>query len=458
MRMIAHTLALVLMLAIAASCSFMPRTTADANAPNIVLIVVDALRADHMSAYGYKRQTTPFIDSFIAAQGVRFQHATTSAPWTFPSNAALLTGYSPTSLGANWTMAEHSLPAKFTTLAEYLHSAGYYTAGFVSAYYMGKQHGITQGFDYFDESLIARPRSQPSGSDLTNQASTWLQNTWVPQIKGKQPLFLFLYYYDPHTWYMPPSPYDTRFDSTYTGTLTGEVYQDAQPVLSGAITPTPRDIEHLIALYDGEIAYTDAQIQQMINTLQNNGALDNALIALTADHGEMFGEHGKWTHTSSLYEEVLRVPLLLRYPGVIPAGQVVDTPVQTMDLLPAVLEWTGVAVPEGLDAVSLRGLALGQPASGSRPVYSEVEPLTDPNHPSYIWAPRVPLRAVRSGEWKLINQFTDGGGQELYRLNSSSPYETTNLVGNEPQRVIELWQSLRQYFLLNSIYQSIIAR
>ncbi len=455
-KSVALSLSSVLMLAL--GCLLIPNTSASTTSPNIVLIVVDSLRADHVSAYGYNRQTTPFIDSFMAAQGVRFQQVISTAPWTFPSNSANLTGYNPSSLGANWQMLNTGLPDNFTTLAEYLDSAGYYTAGFVSAFYLGRQHGLDQGFTYFDESLVPRPRSEVTGGDLTELATHWVQETWEPEIKGKQPLFLFLYYYDVHLWYMPPPPYDTLFDDTYTGTLTGDVYQDGQPVLSGEITPTPRDVEHLIAIYDGEIAYTDAQLQQMMGVLQASGVLDNALIVLTADHGEMFGEHGKWTHTSSLYEEVLHVPLLIRYPGVIPAGHVVDTPVQTMDFLPAVLEWAGVTVPEGLDAVSLRGLALGEPPGDPRLIYSEVEPLTDPNHPSYIWAARVPWRAVRSGEWKLIHQFNDGGTQELYRLGNSSPYETENLVGTEPQRASNMWQLLRQRFLTNNFYQPLIVR
>lgn len=170
--------------------------------PNIILIMADALRSDHVSAYGYGRATTPNLDSFIASQGARFVEATTTCPWTYPANAAIHTGRTPVSLNANWNNVY--LPEDAQTLAEHLHTAGYYTAGFVAAPFVKGVYGFTRGFDLYNDSVAyGHPTSsQGLASELNTLALNWLQNTWA----GGQPLFLYLYYFDPHTWYNPLPP------------------------------------------------------------------------------------------------------------------------------------------------------------------------------------------------------------------------------------------------------------
>jgi arylsulfatase A-like enzyme len=412
--------------------------------PNVILIMADALRADHVSSYGYHRATTPHLDTLVAAEGARFLDATSTAAWTHPSNAAIVSGLAPASLEIRWEEPDTVLPEEIKTLAEYLHDAGYYTSGFVHPV-VGSKHGFAQGFDrYIDSYPLQEPDrwDQVPAGLINSFTMDWIEHTWIPDLSGGQPLFLFLYYFDPHTWYDPPPPYDARYDATYTGTLTSDVYQHGKVVVSGQIVPTERDIEHLIALYDGEISYWDAQLGQLLAYLQGVHLLDNALVIVTSDHGEMFGEHGKYTHRNSLYEEVLRVPLLMRYTGVISPAMVVETPVQSMDIMPTVLDLVGLPIPPGLDAISLHALLEGGTMTVGRDLISEQNGITDPSYPGYWLAPRADLRSIRRDGWKLIHQMDDLSADELYQLQPSSLYETDNLVLSEPNLARELRQHL----------------
>jgi arylsulfatase A-like enzyme len=425
-------------------------TDIPASPPNVVLIVADSLRADHVTSYGYHRQTTPNLDTLIARQGVRFQNATTPSPWTCPANASILTGRTPSSLGATWETIKETVPAKANTLAEYLQQAGYYTAGFVNTYCLKGKLGFAQGFNHYDDSLSDRPGSNKArASEVNALVINWLQNTWQSQSSDTQPLFLFLYYFDPHVWYTPLPPYDTLYDTTYTGTLTGDVYQDGKDVISGKIVPSARDLEHLLALYDGEMTYWDVYLGEMVSYLQDAGVLNNALIIVTADHGEMFGEHGKWTHGNALYKEVIQIPLLMRYTGVISPGLVLETPAQNMDLTPTILDWAGLPMPEGLQGISLRPFVLKQTPPPARNTFSELDGITGSRNQFYWLAPRVDLRSIQRDGWKLIHHVGDEGSDELYLLQPFSPYETNNLLPTESGRAQELRQDLVNWFGLH---------
>jgi arylsulfatase A-like enzyme len=416
--------------------------------PNIFLVVVDALRADHVSSYGYERATTPNLDSLVADRGVLFQNATAPSAWTFPSNAALLTGRSPFKIGVSWSDPQSVVPDQEMMLAEYLHDAGYYAAGFVSAHYVRNSLGFGQGFDIYDEQ-IGDTENSTRADRVNAMAMNWLGNSWAP-ISGTKPLFLFLYYFDPHTWYNPPPPYDTLYDPTYTGTLTASVYQDGESVVSGAIAPTERDVQHLKGLYDGEVTYWDADLGEMLTYLETLHLLDNSIVIVTSDHGEMFGEHGKWTHRNSLYEQVLRVPLTIRATGIVSAGLVVSSPVQTTDIVPTVLDWLGRPIPPDLQGMSLKLLTQGQPATGARDIMCEMDAITDPDVPGYWLAPRHELRSIRRGDWKYIHHMGQGGADELYRLQYPAYYEADNLLSAEPQIADGLFQALVDWFHIPS--------
>jgi arylsulfatase A-like enzyme len=407
--------------------------------PNIIFIMVDATRADHVSAYGYGRNTTPNLDSWLANQGAIFTQATVPTPWTYPTNAANFTGRRPSTLGVTWADDTSSIPTSEMLLPEYLQGNGYYTAGFVAAHYQRAHYGFNQGFNVYQEHIGSSTHNLPA-EQLNSEVINWLDTTWTPILSGTQPLFLYVYYFDPHTWYTPPPPYDTLYDSTYTGTLTADVYQHGYDVVSGHITPTQRDIEHLIALYDGEITYWDVYLGQLLTHLDGLGVLEHSILVLSSDHGQMFGEHGKWLHRNSLYEEVLRVPLVMRYTDVISPGLVITTPVQTIDIMPTLLEWIGLPQPGNLDGLSLASLIQGQGMTETHPIFSEQDPVADPNHSAYWIAPHAQLYAVREGNWKFIHQIGLPLQDGLYEIQPASLYEPENLINQEPETAESLYQ------------------
>jgi arylsulfatase len=412
--------------------------------PNVIFIMVDALRADHVSAYGYERPTTPHLDAFMAG-GARFAEATTASSWTFPSNVGMLTGRMPRRIRmVDWASLSAVVPEEEVMLAEALKAGGYHTAGFVNNYYLDRQFGMAQGFDHYE-----RMADSELAADLNTRFFNWLDGGGA---NTGQPLFLFMYYYDPHTWYDPPPPYDSLYDPTYSGSLTPEVYQHGQRVVSGEIVPTRRDIEHLLALYDGEITYWDVHLDQFLDRLAAEGLLDNAIVVLTSDHGQMFGEHDKWVHRNSLYEEVLRVPLFIRYPGVVPAG-VIDTPVFTGDLMPTILGLTGLPIPAGLDGVNLQPLLQGAPGPlANRPIYAEMEAETHPASIGYWIAPRYDLRSVKDGNWKYILEFNNPAGNALYRLRDETLFEGANAISDYPQMAEKLEDQLYDWFALPTTF------
>ena len=358
----------------------------------------------------------------------------------------MLSGRTPSSLGVNFTTMRNSMPSSAVTLAEYLHAAGYYAAGFATTYCVKAKLGFNQGFNYYDDSLSDKPTSdKATASEVNEHAIGWLQNSWLPRSSGK-PLFLMLYYFDPHVYYRPPAPYDSLYDPTYTGTLTADVYKNGEDVVAGKIVPAPRDVEHLKALYDGEITNWDARLGEMLAFLQTQHLLDNALVIVTADHGEMFGEHNKWAHGNYVYEEVLRVPLLMRYTGVIPAGTVSEAPAQNFDLMPTILDFAGIPLPKKIQAASLRAQAQGAPGDVHRPLYSEVEALNDPRHALYWVAPRISERSIEQDGWKFIHHVGHPDQDELFNLNATSLYETENLLQAQPDLAQQLLASLRSWF------------
>ena len=419
------------------------KTTAT-NTPNIILIIADALRADHVSSNGYDRPTTPNLDTYIAEQGVSFSNATTLAAWTFPSNAATFTGRAPSSIGVNWSNPSSAIPAEEMMLAEYLHEAGYSTVGFVANWFVNAQFGFDQGFDLYERLPRSDDDIEARANKVSARAIELLDSQWLSGQDRGQPLFLLLYYYDPHTWYTPPPPYDTMYDSTYTDPLTGEYYAHGDPVVSGVYTPTERDVEHIQALYDGEITYWDHHLGEILAYLDSHGLLDDSIVIVTSDHGQMFGEHDKWVHRNSLYEEVLRVPLLIRYTGVVSAGLVVTTPVQTMDITPTILDWLDLPIPGNLDGRSLSTLAQGIIPTQTYPIFSEQgqDKLIDPDW----YVPEHDLLSIRRGNWKYTHHINHPEANELYQLQTASPYETVNLRYNKPEIADNLFRELVDRF------------
>jgi len=424
--------------------------------PNILLIVMDTVRADHLSCYGYPRPTSPNVDR-IAQEGVLFEQASSTAPWA-PAHAALFTGLYPSQHRTDETYPY--LRDEVTTIAELAREAGYQTLGVSNNSWLGRT-GFHQGFDDFvqiwqgdrivSQLALVQIASALAGASMTaeNQANAVLTNQlirrWLDRARDpNRPFFLFINYFEPQFFYEPPEPYRSRFVSPANQSeaelrALRLLHWDAPPV---RLDQTKQTV--LADLYDGELAYLDARIGELLDALRARGLLDETIVVLTSDHGDNLGEHELVEHRFSLYEAVLHIPLILRYPKALPQGTRVAEPVSLVDVMPTLLKLSGVEPPEALRAVlpgsSLVGSGLRVPRD--RFLLAEDSPSLGmleqyrarPQDIERRYFTRS-LRSLRRGPWKFI--WSSDGQHELYDL-SRDPGETRNLVNRWPRRAREM--------------------
>ncbi len=298
---------------------------------NAILIIIDTLRADHVGCYGYGRPLTPRIDE-LAAEGIRFDTCIAQAPWTIPSIMSIMTSMYPS---VNGIMDDQGrLDPMRQTLAEAFLAAGFRTAGIVSHTFVDSRFGFGKGFEIFeDEKVIQEPADR-----ITDLAISILE-----EVKDER-FFLFIHYFDPHFPYEPPAPYDTI--QVTPGVDVESMSWKEMKRFAHVRNPVPQaELNRIVGLYDGEIAFTDVMIGRLIEYLKTSGIYDNTIIALTSDHGEEFKDHGSMGHTRTLYDEVIRVPLLIRDPGSQARGVVVEEQVRSMDIAPTLLGAVGVGIP-----------------------------------------------------------------------------------------------------------------
>ena len=307
----------------------------------VVLVSIDTLRADHLGLYGYERPTSPSLDA-LALESTVFDEAMSSSPWTLPAHATLLTGLYPSRHGL--TSHERYLSSSLTTLAQVFSRQGYRTAAVVNSHNLGPEFGLDRGFQQYRYVEERAERQEPS-TEITDQAMEWVKGA------GETPLFLFLHYYDVHSDYASLPEYETELLRPYDGIADGSTAQLAS-YREGKVSLSPSDAPNLIDRYDAGIRQMDAEIGRFLDFLRERGLWEDALFVLTSDHGEEFFEHGGVLHGQTQYQEVIRVPLLVKGPGV-PHGRRVPTPVSLVDIAPTLLERAGIAAPEGLDGVDV---------------------------------------------------------------------------------------------------------
>jgi choline-sulfatase len=356
-------------------------------APNLLLVTVDTLRADRVGAYGYAPAATPAFDR-LAREGVLLEDAVVSVPQTRPSHATLFSGRYPYEHGLR-DNAHGPLDPKWPTLATLLRKVGYDTAAFIGAYPVSRSSGLHLGFRVFDDpfgGVRARgrrePRSERRAEEVADAALGWLAGR-----SAGIPFFLWVHLFDPHAPYEAPEPFGSRF----------------------ARSP-----------YDGEVAYADAQLARLLERLEGAGLARDTLVVATSDHGEGLGEHGEDEHMLLVYDTTLRVPLVLRWPGRLPAGARVAGQFRAVDLLPTLLELLGqpaVATSGASRASSLRsGSGLPETAAYAESLYGQLH---------FGWAP---VRALRGEGWKYI----EAPRAELYEVRTD-PGETRNRIDERPQ-------------------------
>jgi arylsulfatase len=292
-----------LALALAVGCGHTPPP----GPPGALLVVLDAAGARHLSAYGNARPTSPRVDR-LAGEGTLFERAYAQASWTLPSTASLLTGRYPP------RRRQDRLVVSGETLATRLHAAGVATAAFSENPLVTKELGFAAGFDEFREYFPKRlhderPRDYPRvASDATVDDAI----AWLGAHRG-DPFFVYVHLLPPHCPYPAPPPFGARFDPDYDGDLRG-VPDTLLRINDRALDVTPRDLEHLRLEYEENLAFADHQVGRLLDAVEALGLRARTLVVVTADHGEAFGEHGAMLHTTNLHDELLHVPLVVRFP------------------------------------------------------------------------------------------------------------------------------------------------
>jgi arylsulfatase len=402
--------------------------------PNVLILVIDALRPDHLGSYGYARPTSPALDA-LARRGVLFADAASPSTYTRAAVPSIFASVHPAAHGVfSQGRQVEVLSDEYTTLAETLKARGYRTAAFMPNPSLHHTFNFGQGFDLYDDDF---PVSDGPAHEVYETARKINDRTlrWLRGDREK-PFFAYLHYRDVHAPYVPPPPYDRMFPSSGAGRLLTRGELLAQP-LDIRRPRRYRDLDSYIGQYDGEIRYTDDRVAELLGTLKKEGFLDNAVLFVTADHGEAFLEHGAWTHGTDVFEELTRVPLLLVLPGDKHAGQRVEVPVQTIDIYPTVLALLDAEAPAELQGKSLLDAVEGR-ADPHRAVFSEAR--VPKNKRPSRWGQTV---AVRADGWKLIYNRTKRRA-ELYHL-AADPAETRDLIASEPDQARKLVRLLRAF-------------
>ncbi len=394
--------------------------------PNLVLITLDTLRADRLGVYGYERETSPVLDS-IARRGVRFDDAIAQATTTPPSHASILTGLNPARHGLRKLYGQR-LPDANETLAEILRAEGYSTAAFVSAVPLRHLVGLDQGFDVYNDEWEsdAGERSHDRGAALTNaRVRNWLESA------PPAPVFLWVHYFDPHHPYFPPEEYRKRFGAEKANRDFLPIPRNTNRWRSGdrlVRRPNEKAARRMSDLYDGEIAYLDEALGELLESLRTAGILANAVVAYVGDHGEHLGENGYWFGHWDVLDETARVPMVIAHPDGRHAGTVVEETVGTIDLVPTLLSWLRLDTDLSFDGIDLTGRLEGGNLA-RRALYTEQFEF-------------FPVRAVRSGEWMLHQRAKPkaqirSAERILYRRKPSG--EEPSRVDDEPD--IRAWLS-----------------
>ena len=381
---------------------------------NLLLISLDSCRADHLKCYGYDRDTSPHLDR-LAREGVLFENASAAGSWTAPSHTSMFTALYPSVHGVLRLGPQDQLGEGSPTLAECLAQSGYVTAAFVTGPVLDHYFGFNRGFQLYDDFTVNQALENDDalnrlmrGDNLLDQAVTnpvitdaaaqWLEK------HSRESFFLFLHYWDCHYDYIPPAPYDRKFDPDYRGKEDGRDMIKREPALEKDLDIPAADLAHMAALYDGEIAFTDQHVGRIVQVLQDLRLAGKTLVIVLSDHGEAFLEHGKLLHAGSLYEEVLHVPLIMRLPGVIPAGKRVAGNVSHVDLMPTALGLLQAECPSQIQGIDLSPAILSDQPVPERMICSE------------MMAYGQNLRAVRWDNRKLLGTMGTLDGAQLEEL------------------------------------------
>jgi len=466
---------------------------APATSPNIVLILVDTLRRDHLSCYGYRRRTSPSLDR-LAQESTLYTRAISPGAWTVPSQASIFTGTYPSRHGVDRT--HPYLDCALTTLPEYLRAQGYLTFGISSNFWISTATHYDRGFDVFSQSwqllqargnpaLERQRRRDPSYAGPAGPASVaervraaanrleagfWRRccapvkavdkgagrvnrvvKRWIKRWTTlDRPFFAFIHYMEPHLPYRPPARFLGQYLDARDAVRARNVNQHALKYMGKRVPMTGEDFDLLGRLYDAEVSYTDHCIGEVVDGLRASGLLDNTVLVFCSDHGENLGEHGLMDHMFSVHDTITAVPLIVRYPGETQRGTEHGL-VQTLDIFPTVTSLVGRNGTNGLEALAgqLQGRPL-PPFGAAHPfTVTELQQVQPPistlqrRYPGFDW--RVydrSLCALRTATHKYVQG--SNGTEELYAI-ATDPRETTNQLATQGERAAEMRAQLSSW-------------
>jgi len=395
--------------------------------PDVLLYLVDTLRADHLGCYGYPRGTSPQIDA-VAAESVLFEQAVAQSSWTRPAVTSILTGLDSRGHGVQGRL--DAMPTSLDTLPEILRREGYQTAAFVSSAVITAQFGFDQGFDTFRQRVKETIEPERPTSEWVNEEAL----RWLERRDPDRPFFLFLHTLDPHMPYRPPESFRRRLAAG--ADPRAGLLENVVALRDGVRPASARDRDELSALYDAEVAANDAAFGRLVAELRARGLYDPLLLVFVSDHGEEFLDHGGWEHGATLYQELVHVPLLLKLPGGAGAGRRIGETVRQVDVFPAVLDVLGGKASPAIQGRSL--LSLLQAPSRRRQ--------TAPAAFSSLDLDGRRIESVILQGRKLIHTLAHDrrpAGLELYDL-ASDPGERRNLAAADPATVRGLSWLLEQ--------------
>ena len=387
---------LVVPLFLLVACADAPVAQKNLRRANVLMITLDTTRADRLGCYGYARARTPRLDR-LAADGVLFEHCITPTAYTLPSHSTIMTGLYPPQHGVRLN-GDAALGAANETLAETLSANGYRTAAFAGAFVLDRRWGLAQGFAHYDDEFVIGKDQrldlagvQRPANKVVDAALEWLGK------ESAQPFFAWVHLYDAHHPYDPPEPFRSQFEGS---------------------------------LYDGEISFTDSQVGRLLDWIDSRGLRENTIVVVIGDHGEGLGDHREGEHGYYIYDYAVRVPLIVRWPGV--SGVRVGTQVRTADVLPTLTELVTGKSTAAIDGRSLLPLVAGKKEDSPRYAYSE----SMTTNLQFGWSA---LYSLRTNEYKFI----DAPRSELYDL-ARDPGETRNVLDKQRRIAIKLRDELKR--------------
>ena len=413
---------------------------------NIILISLDTLRADHLGCYGYERETSPAIDT-LAEDSALFLNTYSSSPWTLPSHVSLLTSLNPMRHGVHYE--NEKMDSSFVTLADLLRQEGFFCSAFTGGGFVNAVYGFSKGFDSYGQS--SRGIHQKDSAEwICASALDWIED------HRDRDFFLFIHTYQPHNPFSSPPPFNSLFldEDDRWNELDMLEYVGGK---KGIFKKLPdRERENIVNLYDGEIRYTDAKlIGPLMGRLKELGLYDSSLIILTSDHGEEFYDHGGWEHGHTLYDELLKVPLIIKLPESRFAKTRISTIVRLIDVMPTILDEQGISVSGlDLDGKSLVPVLRGKEVADRRFVAYKADNILDSHVPQKLSVneERNKLILNRSFTAEQLDFFAFPPPEpvpvELYDL-SENPAENKNIVDEKPRIASRLVQ------LINDLYAKI---